>query len=90
MPTHTNPSRRQNRTRGDGLARNPFAAGTYLAENPNDGKLHAAPMSYATRTLANLDAIATFENRDSRDRVSFPGRDSLGRVNPRMARRQYP
>lgn len=63
----------------------------------------AANAGYATRTLANLSAVASYENAHlrsddptggsfpnaPRDTASFPGRDSRGRRNPRMARRAF-
>jgi hypothetical protein len=88
MSSH--PTRRKYRAgeRRSTLARDPFAAGIFLAENPNRGKRGAAHISYATRTLANLEAIARFENRchgETPD-VTFPARDRIGRLNPRAPR----
>lgn len=93
-----NPARRKNRTRGrDGLARDPLAfAGTPDAHRTDARermRRHVAPLNYSRRTLAHTDEYLAAA-RDSETRwhgvtVSFPGRDSLGRVNPRMPRRQY-
>ena len=93
MPTH--PTRRRNRTRGRLAADTP----AYMRENPNAGHRSAAPMSYATRTLANLESIARFEHltRVAADgtahrdvAVTFPARDRIGRRNPRRPRTPLP
>lgn len=52
-----------------------------------------APLNYSRRTLAHTDEyLAAAQHTDTRwigTTVSFPGRDSLGRVNPRMDRRRF-
>jgi hypothetical protein len=90
------PSRKQNRRRGfSGLAREPIAFRyvaenrVFLAENPN-AEAHAAVLNYSRRTLAHESAMDRLTESTEPVRVSFPGRDTLGRRNPRMARRQLP
>lgn len=92
------PTRRKNRTRTPRLARPAIAFGIDLAENPNAGKRGASPMSWQTRTLANLDAIARFENLRERDaaypslapeRVTFRGVASNGRKDQRVGETRF-
>lgn len=89
------PTRRQNRTRGTrGLAVAPIAfvhdpdARHRIDGNANRGKSGAAALNYSRRSgafVASLDGLDSTEPMT----VSFPGRDSRGRKNPRMPRRSF-
>lgn len=90
MPAH--PTRKSNRRRGSGLAREPFAFGSIpLSENPNRGKYDAGTLGYHGRQPGLAATIARFERPElfPSEHTTFPGRDSLGRRNPRMPRRSH-
>lgn len=60
-----------------------------LDENPNAAKLGARFSETASaRSLARNVAASTLENAEGM-LADFPGRDSLGRRNTRMARRSF-
>lgn len=93
MPAH--PTRSRNRTRGRGplgrLARNPHAAGVFLAENPNAAKLGArftetASARYVSRiapfAAAVPDILPSGQPASGSVDVSYPARDRIGRRRP--------
>jgi hypothetical protein len=95
MPSHpTRKAFRANERRREHLAREPIAFRhiaedrVYLAENPN-AEPHAAVLNYSRRTLAHETALDALKVWDDEMIATFPGRDSLGRRNPRMARRSF-
>lgn len=93
MPTH--PTRRKNRTRSlRGIAVAPVAfASQPDARHRIDARENRAPLAavlnFSRRTLAHEDAIDRTRESTAPVSVSFPGRDALGRRNPRMARRSF-
>lgn len=51
-----------------------------LADNPNDGKRHAASLGHANRTFAHLPLDpSAFPAKDDCESVTFPRRDAIGR-----------
>lgn len=99
MPTDTAKPRRHSRGRGR-RARLAIAPVAFIG-TPDAHRIdardrirpHVASMNHSVRTLARTDEYLAAA-RDSETRwhgvtVSFPGRDSLGRANPRMARRAF-
>ena len=82
-------NRRKSRARREHVAAAPFAVGIYLAENPNAAKLGARfSETYSARRAREVLAAAKLENAGP-ESVTFPGRDSRGRKNPRMPRRAF-
>ena len=95
MPAH--PTRRRNRTRGTALASEPVAfrrtPDAHRIDQRDRMRPLAGTLGFDARTPEETERFGTFYNAtlEARHpmRADFPGRDALGRRNPRMARRAH-